>query len=129
LSLHTTATTSTEPDTSKGQTKEVLQRISQYIILAAIGILGGAIGVALAIAAVIAIQLYFFPTTAFPPNATLLTLIATMTGAIISWLLGQGGRRFMSDIFQGLAEQGLQVILVFSILASLLQSLLFTHSF
>jgi len=86
-------------------------------------------GVVLAIAAVVAIQLWFFPTTVFPPNATLLTLIATVTGAVIAWLFAQGGRRFISGIFEGLAEQGLQVILVFSILASLLQSLLFTHSF
>lgn len=129
MSVHTTLSTSTKPAPSREQPVKFLLRIPQYIILAGIGILGGATGVALAIAAAIAIQLWFFPTTAFPPNATLLTLIATVAGAAISWLFGQGGRRFMSGTFDGLADQGLQVILICSILTSLLQSLLFTHGF
>ncbi|MEW5961098.1 MAG: hypothetical protein AB1801_25510, partial [Chloroflexota bacterium] len=104
-------------------------RLFQYVIYAGIGMFGGAVGVAIAIAAAIAIQLSFFPAAAFTPNATLLTLFATVAGVGVSWLLGQGSRRLLPGASYRLAEQGLQVILVVSTLTSLLQSLLFTYGF
>jgi len=90
---------------------------------------GGAAGVAAAIATAIAVQLFLFPTAPFSPNSTLLTLVATTAGALIAWLLGQGLRQLHPHSDAGLADKGLRVILVFSVLVSLLQSLLFTHGF
>ena len=129
MSIHTILSTSTKTGAADEQTLGVFVRLLQYVLCAGMGMIGGATGVAIAIAVAIAIQLLFFPTAAFSPNGTLLTLIAVVAGIGISWLLRQGARRLLAGLFYGLAEQELQVILVFSILTSLLQSLLFTYGF
>lgn len=102
-----------------------LRKLSQYIIYAGVGILGGAVGVALAIAAAIVIQSLMPPLTTYAPNVIVLTLAATVIGLGISWLLGYGLHLISSDSPRNNDGRWLQVTIVFSVLTSLLQTILY----
>jgi len=105
----------------------VLQRLPRHFIWAELGILGGATGVALAIGFVIVIQLILSPATAVSMRPIHLTIVAILLGLGSSWLLGRLIDHVMPSLFSNSVEQGLQVVLVFSIFTSLLQAFLFTH--
>jgi len=102
-----------------------LRKLSQYIIYGGIGVLGGAVGVALAITAAIVIQSLLPPLTTFSPNVILLTLAAAMIGLGVSWLLGYGLHLISSGSPRDTAMSRMQVTMVFSALTSLLQTILF----
>jgi hypothetical protein len=124
----TTLSTGTKTDLSKVRAISfVHRRLPQFIICAGIGMIGGAIGVAVAIGLAIVFQLLLFPSTVFSPNVIQLTVIAILAGLGISWLLSQGADRILSGLLHDPGAQALQVVFVFSALTSLLQSFLFTH--
>jgi hypothetical protein len=102
-----------------------VQQWSQYLACVGTGLVGGAAGVALAIGLAIVAQLLLPPPAVFAPGTIPLLVLATVSGLGISGLLGRGAQRILPGLFHSLGEQGLQVILVSSVFASLLQTLLF----
>lgn len=116
----------TKSDTPGAQTSAMaIRQLSQYIACVAVGLLGGAAGVALAIGLTIVVQLLLPPPAVLAPGAIPLLVLATLSGIGISWLLGHGTHRILPGLFDNFDKHGLQVILVSSVFASLLQTLLF----
>lgn len=113
----------TEADVSDADAGEsVLRQLPQYIFCVWLGLLGGAIGVVFAIGLSILIQVVLPPPAVFAPGAIPLMLAAILFGLGFSWLLSRiANLRWSEDANQN----GMRVTVVFSILASLLQSLLF----
>jgi hypothetical protein len=107
----------------------MLQRLPQYVVYAGVGMLGGVIGVDLAISLWIAVQSLLSPAVRFAPGIVGITIATTLAGVGISWLLSRIARRLLSNLFDRLDEQGVQIILVFGVLTSLLQTFLFTRNF
>lgn len=103
----------------------LLSRLAQHLTAAGLGILGGATGVAGAIGLAIIIQFYVYPATVYSPAITTVAITATLLGLGCSWLISRIAFRLIPGLSRLCAGQGLQVVLVFSILASLLQSFLF----
>ena len=87
--------------------------------------MGGAVGVALAIVAAIAIQSLMPPLTTYSPNVIVLALAATVIGLGISWLLGYGLHLISSGSSRNSEVLRLQVTMIFSVLTSLLQTVLY----
>lgn len=110
----------------KWSISEMFQYLPQHALCAGLGMVGGAAGVALAIGLAIGAQVTLFPTALFSPNPILLTLVAIMTGLGISCLLNRLGGRILPSLKKYPHERRLQIVLIFSTLTSLLQSLLFT---
>lgn len=103
-----------------------LQQLPYYSICAGLGMLGGALGVALAIGLTILINLLLLPPfEVFAPGVIPLMAASALAGVGIAWLLGQVANFTWPGLFADLNENGLRVILVFSILGSLLQTILF----
>jgi hypothetical protein len=117
--------------TTKSDTPETralalsVRQWSQYLACVSTGLVGGAAGVALAISLATVVQVFLPPPAVFAPGAIPLLVLATLSGLGISSLLGRGAQRILPGLFHDLGEQGLQVILVSSVFASLLQTLLF----
>ena len=103
----------------------LIQRLLQYMLCAGMGIVGGAVGVALTIGAVILIQSILFPAVIFTPGAMVIAVAAVLVGLAISWLISRIARLTLPTLFEQLDERPLQVIFVFSVLTSLLQTILF----
>ena len=100
----------------------VLRRLPQYIFCAWLGLLGVAIGVTLAIGLAILIQVRLPLPMVFAPGDIPLMLAAILFGLGFSWLLSRAANlRWSEDANQ----TGMRLTVVFSVLASLLQSLLF----
>ncbi len=120
------ALATTETGASKSQAMAiVLRRLPQYITCAGVGLVGGSVGVTLAIGLAIVVQLLLPPPAIFSPGAIPLMVVAALAGLGVSWLLAQMARRIVPNLLHNSGEQGLQVTLVFSTFASLLQTLLF----
>lgn len=96
-----------------------------YMTSAAIGICGGATGVALAIGLVIILQRLMPPAAVLSPGVSFFLVTSTLAGLGASWLLAQVACRIVPNLLCHLYEKGLQVTLVFSILTSLFQTVLF----
>ena len=103
----------------------LIQRLLQYMLCAGMGIVGGAVGVALTIGAVILIQSILFPAVIFTPGAMVIAVAAVLVGLAISWLISRIARLALPTLFEQFDERPLQVIFVFSVLTSLLQTILF----
>ena len=99
--------------------------LAQYALCVALGLLGGALGVALATGLAILIQLQLPPPAVFAPGIVPLMVTAALGGLAISWPLGRLAHHSWPDLGSELRLNGLQVILVSSVFASLAQSLLF----
>ena len=105
-----------------------LQRLAQYTICSGLGMLGGAIGTASAIGLAIMAQLVLFPTSTSLPGLIPLNIVAVFLGLMASWLLGWIGFRIIPSLASSnLEEQGIQVILIFSGLISLLETTLYMY--
>jgi hypothetical protein len=102
-----------------------LRQLPMYAICVLLGLLGGAMGVALVIGLAILINLTLPPSVSFAPGVIAFMAASALAGAGIAWLLGQAASFSWRELRQGLGETGLRVTLVFSVLAALLQSLLF----
>jgi F0F1-type ATP synthase membrane subunit c/vacuolar-type H+-ATPase subunit K len=103
----------------------VLHRLPRYAVCVGLGLLGGAVGVALAIGLAITIQLRLPPPTVFTPGVMPLIVTAVLAGLCASWLMGQAARYGLPDLLDDPSHNGTQVILVSSVFASLAQVLFF----
>jgi CheY-like chemotaxis protein len=101
--------------------------VSQPLIGAELGLISGAIGVALTIGIVIIIQLLLPPAIIFLPGVLPLTLAAILAGLGTSWLFSRGMRRLSPHWSYHRPQRLRQIIPVCSICTCLLQVLLFTH--
>jgi hypothetical protein len=99
-----------------------LRQLPMYVICILLGLLGGAIGVALVTALAIQISLLLPPSLSFAPGVIPFMAAGALAGAGITWLLSQAASLNWRWLSPG--ETGLRVMLVFSVLAALLQSLL-----
>lgn len=123
MSLHSiiTSTNRTELNASSA-----IQRLIHSFIYAGFGILGGAIGTAMAIGLAIIVQLMMSPTSTFWPNVTLLAIAATIIGWGVSWVLSRIAPYLASTLAgSDTAAMGLKITLVLSGLTSLLETYLF----
>jgi hypothetical protein len=114
---------STKSDTSGTQIE--LRRLPQYAVCAGLGMLGGAVGVAVAIGLAILVQLLLPPSVVLQPGIIPLMVLATMAGLGVSWLFARMIRHVVPGLLNDSPEKELQVILVFSVFTSLLQTILF----
>ena len=105
--------------------RSVLYRLPRYAAYVALGLLGGAAGVALAIGLAILVQLRLPPPAVFAPGVIPLMVTAVLGGLGVSWLIGCVTRYTSPDVPDDSAQNGLQVILVSSVFASLAQVLFF----
>jgi hypothetical protein len=108
-----------------GAQGSALRQLPMYTICVLLGLLGGAMGVALVIGLAILVSLLLPPSVSFAPGVIPFMAASALAGAGITWLLGQVASFSWRELRQGSGETGLRVMLVFSVLASLLQSLLF----
>jgi len=121
----------TKADESNIEAREsALHRLPLYAVCVGLGLLGGAVGVALAIGLAILIQLRMPPPAVFAPGIIPLMVTAVAAGLGVSWLVGQMARHPMArqswaDLLGDSSQHGLQVILVSSVFASLAQVLFF----
>ncbi len=109
------------PGLSQGGT---IWRLSQVAFFTELGLVGGTLGVALAIGLTILLQSLV---GAFEPGAILITMLAILIGLGATWLLSLVARRVWPRLFSDWNNQALQMALVFGVFASLLQSVFFTH--
>ena len=124
MSLQSTSVS--ETDVATEPTRAVrLHQLPQHIIGAGLGLLSGAAGVTLAIGLAIVIQWTLPPTTIISSIAIPVTMAGILLGLGIAWLVSRIIPRIVSGLPAHFTEPGLQVLLVFSILASLLQGFLF----
>jgi hypothetical protein len=123
VSLLDNPTTTTNINESKHISLVSLQQLLNYIVFTGLGLLGGASGVALAIG--LAIVPLAFSSEVFWPNILLLTIIAVLIGVGISWLLGRTIKSIFSHLFEDVNNHGIQIMLMFSVFTSLLQTFLF----
>ncbi len=103
-----------------------LRRWSQVTICAGLGLVGGALGVALTIGLAILVQLRV-TSESFAPGAMPLIVTAVLMGLGATWLLGRIMRRILPHLFYGWGSLTLETTLMFSIFTSLVQSVWFTH--
>jgi len=112
-----------------GSRESALHRLPLYAMCVGLGLLGGAVGVALAIGLAILIQLRIPPPAVFAPGIIPLMVTAVIAGLGVSWLVGQMvrpmARHSWPDLLGDSSQHGLQVILVSSVFASLAQVLFF----
>ena len=128
MSLFETLLTTTRTNASEEPVKAIVrQQLPRYFVYAQVGLVGGAIGVMLTVGLAIIVQALLPPTIIFSPSVILLMTIAALISVGVSWLFGQTAPRLLPRQFYDLNEQGLQVILVFSVFASLLQTILFMN--
>jgi hypothetical protein len=103
----------------------VLRRVPQYANCVGLGLLGGAIGAALAIGLAILSQLLLPPSSAFSLGIVSLMVMASLAGLGASWLLCRAACPVLTDLLHDSRGKGLQMTLVISVLTSLLQILFF----
>lgn len=119
-------TTITPTNQAELNASSAIQRLVHSFIHAGFGILGGAIGTAMAIGLAIIVQLMMSPTNAFWPNVTLLAIAATIIGWGVSWVLSRVAPYLVSTLAgSDTAAMGLKITLVLSGLTSLLETYLF----
>jgi len=112
---------SAETDISKEYMVSQLQKGLAYVFCGAVGMVGGSIGVALAIGLMIIVAEQ--SAIVFELNSTLLIVLAALFGLGITWLL----ERIVHYVMTGLnmTQRHQQVIFVFSVLVVLLESFIF----
>lgn len=98
-----------------------LQKWLAYIFCAAIGLVGGAIGVALTIGLMIIVTQML--AIVFEPNSYLLIGVAVLLGLGFTWLFERILRVVMPGL--NLSQRHQQVIFVFSVLIVLLEGFIF----
>lgn len=103
-----------------------LQRLIGYALCAGMGLVSGAAGVAVTIGLIVIVQSLLFAAAIFSPGTVLIAIAASLIGLGAAWLISWVARRVLPELFTQLEERALQVIFVFSVLTSLLQTILFT---
>ena len=109
----------------------LLQQLSYFIICGGLGILGGAIGVALAILFAISLTVVGrVPGDSILLGQVPLALVAVLAGLGGTWLLHRGMHAiFWTNLNATLRKHGLQLMLVLSALTALLQTFIFMAGF
>ena len=129
MEIRTTPLISAATNTSKGHAIAcLLQRLPRYVIFAGLGVTGGAVGTALAIGLSVAVQARLSPTTVFLPEIIPLTLIATLMGVVVSWMLAWPVFRIWPCKNSAFKGQTVQALLLISAFTSLVQTVFFTHN-
>lgn len=105
----------------------ILRWLARQILAVGLGVLGGAAGVAGAIGLAILVQLILPAAIVLSPGVTSLTITAALLGVGFSWFISRVACRLLPGLSYPRTRRGLQVIMVFSVLTSLLQSILFTQ--
>jgi hypothetical protein len=114
------------PSAVEARVKEVaLHQLPRYALCAGLGLLGGAVGVALAIGLAVTIQLRTPPPTVFTPGVMPLMVTAVLAGLCASWLISQAACAGWPDLLDDPSQKSTQVILVSSVFASLAQVVFF----
>lgn len=103
-----------------------LQRLIGYSLCAGMGLVSGAAGVAVTIGLIVIVQSLLFAAAIFSPGTVLIAIAASLIGLGAAWLMNWVARRVLPELFAQFDERALQVIFVFSVLTSLLQTILFT---
>ncbi len=103
----------------------MLRRLPRYALCVGLGLLGADVGVALTIGLAILIQLRPPSPTVFAPGMITLMVTAVLAGLGVSWLIGHVVARHSCDVPGTPSQNGLKVILVSSVFASLAQVLFF----
>jgi hypothetical protein len=125
MSLLSVLSTTSKTRESKERSIVILQELPHYLLGIGLGLLGGTLGVAVAIGLTIVVQSMLFPVMIFWPGAVPLTLMAVIAGLGVLWLISRLARLIWPDLFYISEEQGIRVMLIVSILTSLLQAILF----
>ena len=112
---------SAESGVSKEYLVTQLQTWLTYAFCAAVGMVGGGIGVALAIGLMIIVA--EISTLVFDLNSVLLIGVAALFGLGVTWLFERMVRYLMPGL--NMSQRHQQVIFVFSVLIVLLQSFIF----
>jgi hypothetical protein len=103
----------------------VLERLPHYVLCVGLGLLGGAVGVALAIGLAVTVQLRTPPPAVFRPGMMPLMVTAVLGGLCASWLISQAARYAWPDLLDDPSHKSTQVILVASVFAGLAQVVVF----
>ena len=128
MTLQNTTFTSSQPIVSRREIS-TLHRLTEYTICSGLGMIGGATGTAIAIGLAIIAQLVLFPTSTSLPGLIPLNIVAVFMGLMVSWLLGWIGYRIIPTLASSDSmEQGIQVVLIFSGLISLLETTLYMYN-
>ena len=112
---------SVESGMSKEYQTTQLQTWLAYAFCAAVGMVGGGLGVALAIGLMIIVA--EMPVMVFDPNSILLIGVAALFGLGVTWLFERMVRYLMPGLKMSQRHQ--QVIFVFSVLVVLLEGFIF----
>lgn len=100
--------------------------LTKYLISAGLGVVAGGLGVTVVMGCIVFIQLFYVTNHMFLPAPTLVAIAAVIAGVIISWLLYMGLRYFSPFILlRALNQDGLRIILIFSVLTGLLETFLY----
>lgn len=105
--------------------RSALGQIPHYVACVGLGLVGGALGVALTVGLAILIQLRLPPPAVFAPGVIPLMVAAAILGVLVSWLLNRLASASRSGFSGDSPENSTQVVLVSSVFASLVQTLLF----
>lgn len=128
MTLQNTTFTSSQTVVSSREIS-TLHRLSQYFICGGLGMIGGAIGTAIAIGLAIVAHLVLFPTSTALIGLIPLNITAIFMGLMVSWLLSWVGHRIIPTLASCTStEQGIQVTLIFSGLISLLETTLYMYN-
>ena len=126
MSLFNTLTKTNEMRIAETRSVAIVNQLPQFILSTGLGLLGGAVGVALTIGLAILAQLLLFPTAVFAPGALPLALVAVITGLGLTWLFSRIAPYLLPSL-SGYPTRGIQVMFVFSTLTSLLQTFLYVQ--
>ncbi|MCB0196852.1 MAG: hypothetical protein KDJ65_33175 [Anaerolineae bacterium] len=114
---------------SDGSMPQKRYRLTKYLVSAGLGVVAGGLGVTVVMGCIICIQLFYITNHMFFPDPRMVTIAATVMGAGISWLLYRALRHFSPfNLLRTLNQEGLRVILIFSVLTSLLETFLYMQN-
>lgn len=121
--------TSLQNRISDGSTHRKRYRLTKYFISAGLGIVGGGLGVTVVMGCIVCIQLFYVTNHFFLPAPSLVAIAAALTGVVISWLLYLAFRYFSPFmLLRTLNQEGLRIILIFSVLTGLLETFLYMQN-
>jgi CheY-like chemotaxis protein len=97
--------------------------IRQYFVYTGFGLVGGAVGAALAIWVVVLSQRFIAPGDVFNPGMLQLMALTILMSVVVSWTLYYITNLTLPRLAQSLNGQALQVVLVSSIATGIIESL------
>ncbi|MCB0210820.1 MAG: hypothetical protein KDJ52_15890 [Anaerolineae bacterium] len=105
------------------------RQLTKYLVSAGLGVIAGGLGVTIVMGCIVCIQLFYVTSHMFLPDARMIAIAAALVGAGMAWLLYRAVRHFSPFILlRTLHQEELRIILIFSILASLLEVFLYMQN-